>query len=173
MPNPYAPRPRQIDGPPTFPEGRLRRLGCTEQELATAAEAWATLTDDERMGAADALAVLTDEELAEQIAEARPAPVGENGPESFSPGADGALLGVVPPPEGGEAVTAPGGGPGADPSTDDDTPTTGQRLGKLLEWIGDDVSRAEQALAAEVARDPKPRAQRLEALEAKVTELRG
>jgi hypothetical protein len=158
MPNPYAPKPRMITGPPSYPEGRLRRLGMTEDELTEARTEWDSLTDAEQVGAADALAVLTDEELAEQIAEAR------NGQPA-------ALLGVVPPPEGGEAVTAPGGGPGAGPSTDDDT--TGQRLGKLLEWIGDDVSRAEQALAGELARDPKPRAQRLEALEAKVTELRG
>ncbi|QOR55352.1 MAG: hypothetical protein SHS37scaffold145_3 [Phage 71_18] len=160
MPNPYAPRPRIIDGAPSFPEGRLRRLGMSEDELTDARAGWDAMTEAELVQAADALAVLTDEELAQQIAEAR----------QDSPAA---LLGVVPPPEGGEAATAPGGGPGADPSTSDDTDTTGQRLGKLLEWIGDDVSRAEQALAAEMARDPKPRAQRLEALEAKVTELRG
>lgn len=72
MPNPYAPRNRRASTA-SFPEGRLRRLGADDDEIAEALRGWADLSAGEQQEAADAIAALTDDELTADLADGREA----------------------------------------------------------------------------------------------------
>lgn len=72
MPNPYAPR-NQRASAASFPEGRLRRLGATDDEIADALRGWGELSAGEQQEAADAIAALTDDELAADLDDGREA----------------------------------------------------------------------------------------------------
>jgi hypothetical protein len=71
MGNPKAPRQRRVERRETFPEGRLRRLGATDTDVALARENWAGMNPQEQEEALHALGLLSDEELAAAILEAR------------------------------------------------------------------------------------------------------
>lgn len=70
MPNPYAPRTTRAAAA-SFPEGRMRRIGADDDEVATMRTAWEAMTADEQQQAADAIAALTDEELVADLADQR------------------------------------------------------------------------------------------------------
>lgn len=74
MPNPYSPRTRRDDAP-SFPEGRLERLGMTAAELADARAQWDAMTAAEQTQAAESIAALSDDELLADVAEQREAAV--------------------------------------------------------------------------------------------------
>lgn len=74
MPNPYAPRTQRASAP-SFPEGRFRRIGMTDDEVTDARARWDALTADEATAAAESIAALTDDELLADLEDQREAAV--------------------------------------------------------------------------------------------------
>lgn len=166
MADPYAPKRSRRTETVVFPAGRLRRLGATDTEIAEWRAEFDALPVGEQRTSVDQFALLTDEQVREEIEGARSQAEERRAAEDTGKGEGGDSE-----DSRGDAGQDPGdGGTPDEPSPEDPDEFTlrdddGEivattdfvahadvpkgNIDSVLEWVGDDPTRAEAALAVE------------------------